>query len=71
MLNHFTYAHGEKSGKHKFAFSWDLLGGAPTQGQTRTERDSLARSGKHRHATANTLIEPAIIVAPHRHRNNW
>jgi hypothetical protein len=29
----------KKSGKHKFAFSWNLRGGAPTQGHERTRKE--------------------------------
>jgi hypothetical protein len=31
-LRGYQVSHGEKSGKLKFAFSWNLLGGARTQG---------------------------------------
>ena len=29
----------KKSGKHKFAFAWNLLGGAPTQGHGRSRKE--------------------------------
>ncbi len=56
--------HSEKSGTREncvlMEFAW---WGAYPRTRTISERDSLARSGSHRHSTANTRIEPAIIVA--------
>jgi hypothetical protein len=37
----------EKSGKLKFAFSWNLLGGAPTQGQTAPRKEIPLHGAEH------------------------
>jgi hypothetical protein len=42
-----TTNHGEKSGKHKFAFAWNLLGGAPTQGHGRARKEISLHGAAH------------------------
>ncbi len=37
----------KKSGKHKFAFAWNLLGGAPTQGHRRARKEIPLHRAAH------------------------
>jgi hypothetical protein len=63
MLNHFTDAHGEKSGKHKFAFAWNLLGGGPTQGH-RQSRKKITFHTKTRNVHQNAGHLHAFSIWP-------
>jgi hypothetical protein len=46
----------EKSGKHKFAFSWNLLGGAPTQGHGHARKEIPLLGAAARSGAASTVI---------------
>ena len=45
----------KKSGKHKFAFAWNLLGGAPTQGHERSRKEIPLHGAAHIGTRLQTL----------------
>ena len=54
----------KKSGKHKFAFAWNLRGGVPTQGHRRSRKEIPLLEAAHiDERLATTWIEPVVLVA--------